>query len=221
MPNKNIRALVGKPLFLWSTEHATNSLAVDTVAVTSDSPEILSLAKEAGVIPILRPAELATDEARLEPALEHVLATLCITEGYMVVLPPTSPIRTPQDVTNAVALLKDFGNDSTFSVVKSHAFLWEASPDGSLSASYDWKNRPNRQKLAPTFLETGNIYACGIEGFLREHNRIYGRTAIYNMNYWTQFQIDTLEDFILCDLLLTMKPWESVEAFATNGHKSG
>ncbi|MEO0906783.1 MAG: acylneuraminate cytidylyltransferase family protein, partial [Pseudomonadota bacterium] len=77
LPRKNLRQLAGKPLIVWSIEHALRSKAIDTCLVSTDCPEIAETARRAGAyVPFLRPAELASDTAATEPVMLHALLAM-------------------------------------------------------------------------------------------------------------------------------------------------
>jgi CMP-N,N'-diacetyllegionaminic acid synthase len=111
LPGKNLRPLAGKPLIVHTIEQALACRAIEGVFVSTDDAQIAEVAERAGAqVPLLRPAELATDEAPKLPAIEHLVAHL--ERGGMKIdtvvdLQPTSPLRTPQDIEAALALLKD------------------------------------------------------------------------------------------------------------------
>lgn len=109
VPGKNIRPLCGKPLILHSIEQAKAARGIDMICVSTDSEEIADVVRTAGIdVPFLRPAHLATDDAPKLAALEHLVE---ITEknhgpvGVIVDLQPTSPLRIPADIEDALALL--------------------------------------------------------------------------------------------------------------------
>lgn len=111
---KNIRPLSGKPLIAYSIEQARATGLFDLLAVSSDSDEILKVARTYGCDYLIkRPDELATDQAAKLPVIRH-----CVTEverltgctfDTLVDLDATSPLRIPDDIVNAVNLLEESG----------------------------------------------------------------------------------------------------------------
>ena len=73
IPGKNLLKLAGKPLIAWSIEHALKSSKIDSVWVTSDSDEILSVSVAYGAKAIKRPASISGDKATSEEAWIHAL----------------------------------------------------------------------------------------------------------------------------------------------------
>jgi len=93
-PGKNLREYRGKPLIQWAIEAAICSSYIDYLCLSSDDPKILATE---GVETAKRPAWLATDKASSEGVLIHTLYTHQWAD-WVVLLQPTSPQRTPQDI---------------------------------------------------------------------------------------------------------------------------
>ena len=95
---KNIRQLCGKPLIAYSIEVAKQCEYIDTVFVSTDSPEIQMIAEQYGAeVPFLRTKDLASDESKIIDALLyslHELERLGKKYDYIILLQPTQPIRT-------------------------------------------------------------------------------------------------------------------------------
>ena len=60
------------------------------------------------------------------------------------------------------------------------------------------------QDFAPQFQENGSIY-CKPWVLEQEHNRLGGRIAVYEMDYWSSFQIDAIEDLELMEVLFAVR----------------
>ena len=127
-PDKNITLYRGRTLIEWAVLHAQYSEYIDTICISSDSDEILKYAIPP-IIRINRPAHLSTDIASSESVIVHALYS-CNTIGenivpfhdIFVLLQPTSPLRTPNDIDSCLELaVKDtlFGGPSTISTVAS------------------------------------------------------------------------------------------------------
>ena len=146
----------------------------------------------------MRPKKLATNKARLEPVISHVLQKLKIQENYVpdviILLQNTSPLRNHLHVDEAIRkfLKNDF--TSVLSVCRSHNFLWEMKKNGAVPLNYNPKNRPNRQDMNDEFLENGAIYISKYSSFLKSKCRISGKIGLYIMSPEDSFQIDSLEE---------------------------
>lgn len=103
---KNIVDFCGKPLITHSIESALESQYIDEVVVTTDSEEIQKIAIEAGAeAPFLRPPEYATDTASTSQAVWHAVQTLRQNGKHydiLILLQPTSPLRTTADIDAAL-----------------------------------------------------------------------------------------------------------------------
>ena len=128
IPRKNLKPLNDKPLIAYSILDAKESELVDIVFVSTDDLEILEVAQQYGAKIIIRPLELANDTASSESALLHALVEIenqGINPELIVFLQCTSPIRTSQDIDQAIIQFKAENADSLLSVSPSHRFLWE------------------------------------------------------------------------------------------------
>lgn len=109
VPRKNVRPLFGRPLIQYTILQALATPGIDGVYVSTDDVEIADAAEAVGaVVPGLRPAHLATDDAPKIPVIEH-LVSLVEAGGsrvdMVVDLQPTSPLRLTDDITNAMTKL--------------------------------------------------------------------------------------------------------------------
>ncbi len=95
-PRKNVASFRGKPLLVWTIEAAEKSEYIDTLICSTDDPEAALLATGAGCHLLHRPAELATDEATSEDVIRHALKSY--PSDIVVLLQPTSPLRTTEDI---------------------------------------------------------------------------------------------------------------------------
>lgn len=203
VPRKNLREFLGKPLVVHSIEHALAARSIDRVFVSTDDAEIAKVSAAAGAEVIHRPPALSGDTASSESALVHALNTItppgAMTPKVVVFLQATSPIRAMDDVEKAIRTLHDQGADSLVSVCASHDFHWTMRDGGGVALDYDPLNRPRRQDLAPRFRENGSIYVMRAAGLLAHSCRLFGRVALYEMDQMRSFQIDTPEDFEVCE----------------------
>ena len=109
LPGKNIRALLGKPLIVYTIEHALRTVGIDRVFVSTDDAAIADIAREAGAeVPFLRPPHLATSTAPKLPVIRHLVDTverMGLTVDRVVDLDPTSPLRSVEDISTCLSLL--------------------------------------------------------------------------------------------------------------------
>ena len=112
LPCKNIRTLCGKPLIAWTIEAAKNC---SRVVVTTDSVDIAAVSVAYGAEIIMRPVELATDNATSIDVVLHAIEVL-EWEGRTMLLQPTSPLRTSEDIENVWRLMNITGAENVVSV---------------------------------------------------------------------------------------------------------
>ena len=208
VPRKNLRPLGGKPLLAHSIGHALSAELVTRTTVSTEAAEIAEVARKWGAEVIPRPAELARDTAATDPVLLAALQHLEQREGYVpdlvVLLQPTSPLREAEMIDDAIRTLEREKADSLLSVYRSHDFHWRKSDTGAEAINYDHKDRPRRQDLEAQYTENGSIYVTRTEVLKAEATRLGGRTALYEMSPLYSVQIDSPDDLILAESLLSL-----------------
>jgi CMP-N,N'-diacetyllegionaminic acid synthase len=117
MPRKNLALLGGKPLVAWTIEAALESERVERTVVSTDDPEVADVARAHGAEVLDRPSELAGDETAMSEVVAHAVDELA-PETALILLQPTSPLRTSRQVDEAVARLLSSGADAVVSVVE-------------------------------------------------------------------------------------------------------
>ena len=206
LPRKNVARVAGVPLIAHSIRHARGSARVDAVIVSTEDPEIAAVARAEGADVVLRPETLASDTATSESALLHVLDTRLAAgladPDLVVFLQCTSPVREPDDIDRAIDQLDAEGADSLLSVCENTRFVWALTTKGPASINYDYRHRRREQDMDRQFQENGSIYLSRPWVLRDQGNRLGGRIALYEMDYWSSFQIDSPEDLELCDWIL-------------------
>lgn len=202
IPNKNIIDFCGKPLMAWSILQAINTPEIDEVYVTSDSSEILEIARSYGAKGIVRPDDISGDRATSESAIEHALSVIDYQVDLALMLQATSPLRKPDDLGKAIRQFDEEKWDSAFSGGVLEDFLiWEKDEQGGLrSFNYDYLNRGRRQDRKAQYVENGSFYLFKPE-ILKKGNRLGGHIGIYLMDFWQSFEIDNYEDLEFLRLL--------------------
>ena len=162
-PRKHLQNLGGKPVVAHVIEYAVNESAIDMVALSTDSPEILGLAHEADIISIKRPDELSTADVPVTGALVHALEYM--KEHYaqefdaIAVLYGCVPFRPDDVLVNAVNILKT----TNATAVRTYCPVWKFYPQFMVTIQDD-KVRPfvdintiRRQEILPLFLPDGAV----------------------------------------------------------------
>jgi CMP-N,N'-diacetyllegionaminic acid synthase len=207
IPRKNLIDFCGKPLLTWSLEQCLATAGLHSVWVSSDSDEILDVARAHGAEVIRRPEELASDTATSEAGWRHAVDSIEQRLGPLdVVLAPqvTSPLREVSDLLAALELFGTRQYDSLFSCsVAEDLYFWRRSEDGRLeSVNYDWRNRRRRQDHAEQYIENGSFYLFTPDVLRRFNNRFGEHIGMVPMAFWKAFEIDSQETLRLCAALM-------------------
>ena len=201
LPGKNLIDFMGKPLIAWTIEAALKSEYIDEVFVSTDNDCIAKVGIQFGAaVPNLRPAHLGGDRTSVVDVLIDFLESQIFTPEYIVVLQPTSPLRTSHHIDEAIDNMK--GNDAIISVTpvdKPRAWTNTLPDDSSLTNFLD-KALHNRQsqEFDKLFAFNGAIYVCKTDRFLCEKNLILSnKTVAYKMPYETSVDIDSEVDLLI------------------------
>ena len=215
LPKKNILELAGKPLIAWTIEAAKNCSKIEDVIVTTDSEEIVKVAIEFGArVPFKRPEELSNDTATSFDVVKHCLDYLNEIEDkqveYLVLLQPTSPLRSSEDIEKAIELLELKNASAVVSVCPTeHSPLWSNTLDETLSLDSflrDEVKNTRSQDLPAYYRLNGAIYVCKVEDFLKEKTFFLSKNNFaYVMSTESSVDIDTQLDFLVADFLLNKK----------------
>lgn len=168
VPRKNLRLLCGKPLIAYTIEAALE-LCLDRVMVTTESPEIATVAQRYGAeIPFLRPPWLAAHSGVTSMQIvKHALHYLAEAEGYqpdvIVYLQPTSPLRTAVHIDQGMEMLLESDADSVVTVRKVESehpyFMMLINNENNLCEYIEMENKPlSRQDVPPLYLINGALY---------------------------------------------------------------
>ena len=176
LPGKNLRKLGGVPLVGLAGDAARAVPLLDRAVVSTDDGEIARVAEGHGLEePFRRPAALSGDRIADVDVLVHALQATEVDDGtsygVVVMLQPTSPLRTTAHVISAVEKLVDEGLDAVWTVSltdsKSHPLKQLLVTDGRLTY-YDPSGAAiiARQQLAPVYHRNGFVYALTRECLL-------------------------------------------------------
>jgi CMP-N-acetylneuraminic acid synthetase len=182
VPGKNIKKLAGRTLLDYTAVAARDSGVVDRIVLSTESAEIADAGRSAGLeVPFMRPGALAQDDTPMLPVIQHAVDTLAA-DGWktdvIVLLQPTSPLRRPSHIRDAVTLLQETNADSVVSVIELPRHL---SPDyvmriedGTLRPFLaDGERVTRRQDARPAYSREGTVYVCW-RTTLERWGNIYG-----------------------------------------------
>jgi CMP-N-acetylneuraminic acid synthetase len=216
IPRKNLQLLAGKPLVAHAVAAGLAARLVSRVLCSTDDPEIADPARAAGAeVPFLRPAELAQDSSEDWPVFMHVLDWLAREQAWtpdiIVNLRPTSPLRQPDHVDDAIRLLLETGADSVKAVclARQHPHkMWLRQLDGGLEPFLKTPFRlargadVPRAELEDVYWQNGVVDVTRREVILEQRTLIGRRVAGLVTSTADSIDIDTPLDLALAELLL-------------------
>ena len=210
IPGKNLKPLAGRALLGYTVDAARASGALDRVILSTEDAAIAEAGRALGCdVPFMRPAELSQDDTPHLPVIQHAAQWLRDHAGYqpdaVMILQPTSPLRSADDITAAARLLESSGADSVVSVseVSAHAHpmrmlrVDERGEAVLFATGEPVRRRINRrQDLPQAWVMNGAIYACRTSVLFDAEPSLYGdRVAAYAMPAERSVSIDDFEDW--------------------------
>ncbi len=164
VPGKNAALVAGRACVEWTIDHARGSSSIGRVVLSTDDDGLVRIGERRGVVVVRRPAELASDTARVDDALRHAVLAAGGDETWVALLYGNVPVR-PDDLTDrAAALLVETGCDSvqSYAAVGKHHPWWtvRVASDGRIGAwegDVLYHNCFRRQDLPPAFVPDGGV----------------------------------------------------------------
>ena len=211
IPRKNIVPVRGKPLIAYTIEAAKHSAYIDRIVLTSDDREIIDIAVAYGAeAPFVRPAELAQDDT---PGVDPVIHTVQEVPGYdyVLLLQPTSPLRTAEDIDGCIRLALERESDHCVSVVevdKSPYWMYTLTPEAGMHPLLEPSDAP-RQLQPKTFVLNGAVYVSKVDALLATRSFLKGKVVGYVMPKSRSLDIDTPDDLEYMQWMLTKKTADS------------
>ena len=216
IPRKNLATLAGKPLIQWTIDAVRESQTVDDIFLSSDDEEIIAFSRSLGVdVPYVRPPELARDDTSMIETVRHALEWMAKHRpggmpDELLLLQPTSPLRTAEDIDGAVRQFRDTGVTSLISVnemsehpyecvsLTENGWAFLAKPQGKADRRQDYVDRFYFVNGAIYLTQTDFLLDQGV--FVKE-----GESGIYVMPTERGLDID--------------QPWQLsvAETFLKNG----
>jgi CMP-N-acetylneuraminic acid synthetase len=207
IPNKNIINLLGKPLINYSIEAALKSAFLTDCIVSTDDENIALIAETAGaLVPFMRPKNLSTDTSLSLPVILHALEFMenekNIQYDAVMMLQPTTPLRTCNDIDKSIQKLHSTGADSVISVVDvgaHHPLRMKKIVDDRLVNYIEqgYEDMRPRQNLPSVFIRNGAIYLANRSTLLQQKTFAGKDCRAYTMPAIRSINIDTYEDLIL------------------------
>lgn len=199
LPRKNILQFGGRALIAWTIEAALKASCISEVILSSDDEEICAVARSYGCnVPFLRPPALATDTSTSIEVLIHALEQIGGFD-YVVLLQPTSPLRTAKDIDSAFDLMRKSNAPACVSVCpveESPYWMYQLDDNCQLRSVVKMpENSTRRQDLPDVYSLNGAIYIAETDWLLKHQGFLSNETVGFIMPRNRSFDIDTLDDF--------------------------
>lgn len=209
LPRKNLLPLAGKPLIVHSIDTALALSRVSRVVVSTDDEEIAEVSRRAGAdVPFIRPPELASDNAPEWLAWQHAIRSLR-DQGERVdiflSLPPTSPLRVPDDVNCCLEALLENQADIVISVREAernpYFNMVRRDADGAVHLAVEGKF--HRRQDAPELFDITTVAYAARADFVMSATRIFdGRVRAVEIPRERALDIDTHFDMLIAEALV-------------------
>lgn len=205
LPGKNTRDLLGKPLIAWTIEAALGCNSIDRLIVSTEDQEIAKTAEQFGAeVPFVRPMELAQDDTPgIEPIL-HAIKELPEYD-YVLMLQPTSPLRTREDISGIIDFAKDRNAQSVVSVTEAQVhpyWIYSKNLASELEAFVEHKFVPCRQSLPEAYSLNGAMYMARTDWLRAKCALVTEKTLAYIMPKERSYDIDDFIDWMVVERIL-------------------
>jgi len=210
---KNLQKLSGKPLIVHTIIAAKKTKSINKIIVSTDDKEIGKISKNNGAeVPFLRPKQISKDTSSIIEVIKHALKFLQENQSYVpdiiILLQPTSPLRTSQLITKTINTLKKSKATSVITVSKitkhPYASYWLKNdflkPFEKNSAKYS-----RRQEFPDLFFPTGAVYTFWYDT-LKKFNSLHGPKIKPIVVHDEDIDIDNLRDLFFAEMML--KNWK-------------
>lgn len=210
IPRKNLVDLAGKPLIAHTVEAALKSKLLDRVILSTDDEEIARLGLQLGVqVPFFRPPYLSADDSPIIAVVRHAVENFELQEGYkptaVVLLQPTSPLRTSVHIDAAIELFIREGADSVISVSEpiehpcDMVYFDKGEMIFALSVEKRWKGR---QSYPTFYFVNGAIYILKVNLLPQLEYPWGGKVVPYLMSSLDSVDVDTAAHLHITELLV-------------------
>lgn len=209
LAKKNVIDFLGKPLLVWSIEVARKSKYVDRLIVSTDSTDIAIVGEKNGAeIPFIRPSYLSEDNSTSIDVVYHAIEFMREELGenfdLVVLLEPTSPLRTSEDLDlaleklirspNARSLVSVGESESQHKTLQFNITESELISVGSASSGFI---HTRRQDLAKSYFLDGSIYISYIDTLFEFMSFVHGQTLTLALPKWKNIEIDDEYDYLM------------------------
>ena len=200
--DKNIVKFGNKPLIKWTFDAAKKSKKISKLILSTDSKKIASLARKNKIeVPFLRPKKFASDKAKSIDAIEHAINFFKkqkVFFDYIVLLEPTSPLRTTLDINKSINLIIKNKADSLVSICRvdeiNPSFLFKKKNKRLQPLEKKISNHLRRQDVEPIYFLEGTIYISKTNVLFKKRSFCHSNTIGFEVPKWKSLEIDDKTD---------------------------
>lgn len=211
IPRKNIKPLAGKPLIHYSIEVAREIAPDSNIILSTEDREIAETARMTGLpVEYKRPESLATDTAGSREVILDAMEYADrkgIEYDCVILLQPTSPLRTADDIRNALALYTP-ADDMVATVVEARSnpyYNCFETDDitGCLRISKGDGLYVRRQDAPKAWEFNGAVYVINPDSLRRMPLGKMTRRRPCPMDESRSIDLDTPADWAMCEYLIS------------------
>lgn len=209
LTQKNIRPLNRRPLIAYTIDAAKNCPLISKVIVSTEDAKIAAIATDLGVRVQARPDFLSCDDVGNDQVIAYTLKKLAESAEYyevLVLLQPTSPLRTAIDLTQCLEgyLQGDYNSAMSVCLTEHHPAKAVTIDSSNVLLPYvDVISMEQRSQLLPqVYRQNGAIYVVKTDLFLKTQRLYQPPCFAYVMDGERSVDIDTSLDLKLADLLV-------------------
>lgn len=178
LPNKNLRVIKGIPMICYTIRNALSSRYITDVIVSSNSKELLSIARQMGAITRERCQDLCNPKVSIDKVVWDVFNQVSLDDyDCVVTMQPISPTLKAETLDKAFEMLFSQGFDTVISVRNQAHFYWTVKDDVPVPMQ---SKRVNRHLLDPFYKETG-AFLISRNSCIREDSRIGKKVGLYEL----------------------------------------
>jgi N-acylneuraminate cytidylyltransferase/CMP-N,N'-diacetyllegionaminic acid synthase len=211
--DKNIVKFGNKPLIKWTFDTAKKSKKISRLILSTDSKKIASIAKKNKIeVPFLRPKKFAGDNSKSIDAIEHAINFFKkqkVYFDYIVLLEPTSPLRTTIDINKSIDLIIRNKADSLVSICKvdeiNPSFLFKKKNKKLQPLEKKISNHLRRQDVEPIYFLEGTIYISKTDVLFKKRSFCNSNTIGFEVPKWKSLEIDDKYDLEIGNSILKQR----------------
>ena len=216
LPNKNLRVINGKPMIYYAINNALKSKYITDTIVTTNSDEIITIAKQMGAMVKKRASNLSSPQVSVDEVVYDVRDVIDFSKyDYVVTMQPISPLLKVETLDSALKRCIENDLDTMISVTNSAQFYWKKESDEHYAPLI--QKRMNKHQLPPFYKEAGAFFIAK-SSCVKADSRIGQKLELYELDSDESLDVFTFGDLKQADNILSRK---SVSFYVNGNNKRG